>query len=1660
MTTLLRAVLLAAVLSLSACPEADTPTTTPTDEPIACSATSDCLATGQLCAGGFCSDCNVDPQCIADYGDGATCQAGVCLAGAADADATDASDTTDVAADTDAAEVSCEPGSDGCTCYSNNSCDSPLSCVDSVCVDCSAGAVGCPCSEATDCGDGATCDGSACVACTDGALGCACGAGDTCDSGFCVDGVCSLTCETGDAGCECYSNNSCNGTLDCLSGLCVDCATGALGCACDDSNPCAAGTSCNAGVCVGCTDGIFGCPCDGGSCDDGLRCNDQDTCEVCPQGDADCPCNDDGSCGDGLRCNADTLCEICPEGELDCPCAAGACDDGLRCNAANSCEICPLGELGCGCDLGVCAGGTDPTVTCDDATDTCVTCDAGTEGCPCDAGTCPGLGLECIADSCVACNRGELGCTCFDNGYCDSGVICGSDNLCAACAPGSPLCECADPDLCGENASTCVSFTADEAVGSVCTAADCTDGDVGCACLPYVPGPGEPPVGAADAPEGLCTDAANACLEGLCKPCSSDIEGCPCDAGDTCSGGLVCDTDEASCRQPLECFEVCADHQLCEAAADADPTCQEACEAGWDYNAATQSCDATVELTCTPDVEGSIAALCAGKNRGCDAGTNDASCGACLDTFVDEGGTLDICRPVVTCGDLPCAGLNLACTAETTTTDAACGTCLPGTIVSPGGPVGGYQPCQPVATCSDVPCALAGFVCIEGDDGIVSGTPVDATCTDDCQPFYVKAGDGGFGSATCTPVETCDSLGCAGLFRECTPETETADAVCGDCLFDYQIDPDGSGTCVPVPANCVPDAPGSLVDDCLLTNQVCDATDPDNPVCGACINGYAQNPDNNNACEEITSCVALGCNTLLRECVGQAPFETCGDCFEGFVDDPSGAQLCIPPLSCADGICAAGEFCIEGTATTSASCIAAQCDIDNGFVYSDFSQGCITCDKNCGDDEGETGRPWPNTAANSDTCVCETEPGFYWDSGKNRAAPCDGDGDGWVRNSARLYVESSDESWSANARCDVRTIDRFVLQNELGQRLPILICQGAEDYVRADLGSCTVPATLSLYEAEVLDDQTDLEAAQSGVPDYAAEGIGRQFVASEVNGLTRACAQGADFNGNGRSDISEWHGMEVGTLSADQYILSTFSFYMELHDSYYEPGTEKAYIGQYVIAEKSRCDLSFPMTYDTASDYWRQCTRSRDAAYDRTDDPASNPDIGLDFARWSCDSTTGSCPVPPPLTDALPVANAIPAHGACDAQLPHFDDECLSGDTSPWECVGGSIWRGMNHHSQFRCVVVDNTPSLTTPHAPVADFAPGTGAYTLNVCKVACPDGDDSCSADCTDGACTASSTAPTSAGNPNSPVITCTTESAPTAGDVGFALTNYVGDGTYQRGCISEWEPNTIAFPGEAANGTETVQVSPWRSLCPGFLDNPDSILGEALDAEFGKLVCGCARNYGGPGCSLGCSDDNVLVQSDYETKPRTGFWMCADTAASACQLTTCNGSSCSYETCDTSDIIATDPEGGVWTLDAEVNRYGIGGASVLTETGVVQTCAALGITNGGTYGDPDICGASICTEEVTFAEAEATCAGAGMRLCTLEELGNDEPRGTGCGYDASRTWSSTTCAGGYETTSGATPNLGSIPTQCTDASQALAVTRCCADSTVDAEPSGWQLH
>eukprot|EP01052_Picozoa_sp_SAG31_P033359 SAG31_NODE_3758_length_3911_cov_5.814533_1_plen_538_part_10 len=167
--------------------------------------------------------------------------------------------------------------------------------------------------------------------------------------------------------------------------------------------------------------------------------------------------------------------------------------------------------------------------------------------------------------------------------------------------------------------------------------------------------------------------------------------------------------------------------------------------------------------------------------------------------------------------------------------------------------------------------------------------------------------------------------------------------------------------------------------------------------------------------------------------------------------------------------------------------------------------------------------------------------------------------------------------------------------------------------------------------------------------------------------------------------------------------------------------------------------------------------------------------------------------------------------------------------------------------------------------------------------------------------------------------------------------------------------------------------------------------------------------------------------------------------------------------------------------------------------------SCAELGELYGGSWGNPGMGSAEVCAESNNgllnsgggnqcnggsaaggediahdgWEHAAAICTSIGSRLCTVEELQNDETRGTGCQHDREWVWSSEPCdsnvvssylvaAGASNQTPEGCDTAGACGTQCRAAVDTDAAVRCCADmagpicGTIDpdAVTSGSTIH
>jgi MYXO-CTERM domain-containing protein len=990
-----------------------------------------------------------------------------------------------------------------------------------------------------------------------------------------------------------------------------------------------------------------------------------------------------------------------------------------------------------------------------------------------------------------------------------------------------------------------------------------------------------------------CADALF-CEEELCVACPSGREGCGCFGNDTCHDGLRCEEDVCAPCPPGE--EGCA----CEGDACQSPLLctQDVCvDAGCVLG--TEDCPCTQDDACDPQLTCSDSGICAACSTdivGCPCVAED--CDGVL--VCDEGQ----CREPQTCADAACADQQL-CTPQQDGEDASCVNAC----------VEGYRWNEATSRCDFLgntncredhhasilaECGARNRRCIE-DDGARCGACLTDFLEDEQE--------------NCRLALTCADIGCDDVNRDCSAHTSETDAACTDCTAGYR---EQEGQCVPEPtANCLPDVEASILTECAERNRLCEPFEG-GAVCADCRDGYAEDPDTQECVRRL--CDDLGCADRGRACDGE-PLAECGECLPGLVasDENDVDSVCRPALDCNETECEDDEYCVERDGAD-AVCAAWPCldpndDPDYDAAYREDTDACVTCGVNC-DAPGETGRIWPFSLYQSNRCICETEDDFFVDvGGILTARPCDDDDDGWLRTAARNAIDSDDPSLAANARCALRTIDRFVLRNEIGQELDILACtegfvQRVTCEVDADCGDslcsdgycdCREAYPIELYESARNDDQQELDFADDlEVPSYAVDGQGRRPVARELNPLTKLCvSRGADFNDNGVSDIEEWHGDELADADELTERLASFTFFTELHTGFYELPQGRA-LGQWVIAERSRCDDAFPLGYGADASYWRSCTRFRNAAFDTTNGGAR---IGLDFAQWACADETGDCATNPP-TQLTP-DDAIPPHGLCDdAPLPPAD----------------GVWRGMNHHSQFRCVFVDeelpDDRDLRQQHIVIDDeltASSGTGSLQMNRCHIACPDGDESCDADCGDEGCAESSERVTD--DTDLPRLECeaVARREVSAGDVGFVAVRFdAAEPLYEGGCINEWIE--------------------WPELCPGYADEPNAVIGQGAPSNFGKLVCGCGFSFGGAECDVGCplesvhyggdcddvGDEDICDESSCyctsvvdEGAGRRGWWLCGAPAQT------------SYE--DLGDDQVAELAGPRWRLRGDVAPSGI---------------------------------------------------------------------------------------------------------------------------------------
>jgi hypothetical protein len=683
---------------------------------------------------------------------------------------------------------------------------------------------------------------------------------------------------------------------------------------------------------------------------------------------------------------------------------------------------------------------------------------------------------------------------------------------------------------------------------------------------------------------------------------------------------------------------------------------------------------------------GLLVALLAACGSGAPADPADPDPGA--DAGVDAAVDRCASEPAGTLG-CECLG-NGACGGDLRCVAGTCQPCPPGEEGC--GCTGGVL-CQGELVCSggvcvpdrcvdgalDCACREAGAEARCDPGTYCAGTGTCAACASDVVGCPCD-GDRCGGGLVCGDDSLCRlGLACADLraagqcgAHQVCQEAETAgsDARCvaEACELGYHWSAEVAG-CAP-DATCVAGAPGSIVGDCRAENRTCVELDGE---------------------------------------------DACGECLPGteLVDGDCRAQI-----DCGGAVCGADQYC-DRLAAGGPTCQAWPCPRPDQVVDT-LGLCAVTCTRSC-DFEGSTGRYWP-FADNEDSCVCETRPGYFWLKGQDsKPEACDADLDGWVRDEVRSDLITGPAPIPAlaqNMRCDIRSVDRVALQSEDGLRAEVRSCE--QGLVESG-GACDV-VPLRLLESERNDVPLQLAMA-SDAPPHGDAGS-RRLRAKELNALTKACVSSTgDFNDDGVEDIDEVQDTDLDTSGLGEAArLASFGYFVELNGSWYERDGGARH-GRLVIAERSRCDGDlFALGYDEltsydpeqASSYWRSCTRRRDPSFDADRERAGN-----DFAQWDCDARHGSCPVTPPPHPTIDASAGLDP----DDVLLRQHGLCELGGVPPAD----GIWRGMNHHSQFKCVaVIPQDPGLPRRWATPSEFD-ASGTLVMNDCRARTCDGVADC---------------------------------------------------------------------------------------------------------------------------------------------------------------------------------------------------------------------------------------------------------------------------------------------------------------------------------------------
>lgn len=1006
-----------------------------------------------------------------------------------------------------------------------------------------------------------------------------------------------------------------------------------------------------------------------------------------------------------------------------------------------------------------------------------------------------------------------------------------------------------------------------------------------------------------DTADGTVTDVVDAGGETDSGGCTAGTEGCACKGDKSCDGDLLC-KGGTSCVKAGDCPDgdlgcACKDGGC----ADGD-YCKEGklCVAEADCPAGDDGCPCKSDSTCGTDLfckEGKVCAkadACPNSAAGCPC-TAEKGCDGGLYCAAQSG----TCATKETCpkgsAGCPCdttnpCGADLACG-----TGGVCATCPFGTD---GCPCKADSSCDAGYMCATGACAPDPCYGKEGSVGCPckdGGCDKDAWCNaGSCQ--VCKADGPG---CACSDKAPCGTELTCGDDSTCKPCADNAgapgckpkpDGTCGD-----------GNTLDAVTGLCELCAPGKLGCECK-SDETCNGDFKCKVADKMCVE-----------CKEVSGCPCKGKTDCGSGYVCDSKTNSCGACEAGTAGcdcKGSGVAACVDGYTCNLGVC---ETCKPGKL----GCPLA-CNVEFPAPVKIIGKtSCSSCPGNCLG-EGETGVAVTGQTQNG-SCICETKEGYFFEATTNKAEPCDGDGDGWIRQSALDAMRSKDPVIKANARCGsvLRQMDYVALVTESGVALPIPVTS-VLDPATFKLGTLEQDGKGGLVMAEpLLFDSESLLASQvsnGGFPNLAG---GRPPHANELNPLTKSCVSAsADFNGNNIADVEEWSGHGQAKLDALSQIAIKFSYWIELHRGWYAkvpvPKTipEPAPLplgatpvdmsggatptkppmgpptGVYFIAEKSR-QLGAPAGAQTAlieptttsQGYWRQCKRQVAADYDAAVQNGLTT-IGFDFAEWSSYSK--------------------------------------------------DFGQGMTHHSQFHCAVIAANDAVLTDSEKQFKIRAQEldGKWIVNDCKY----GANTAAPLPTDATSISAPTDGKGIRNPSDPVSGGCAVAAPSTGATYWLVSRYqayLNASGYTRGCVNEC-------------------IDRVEATCPYVLNDPYAkyaCVGALNDS--GKAQCTCNNGYYGTPqtkceskCGDGiiapfdeiCDDGNTTTNDGCSDKCQCEGWSTVSTT----EKTGANGYKYKVGTCQ------CDDDG----LEAKTELIGLCGGSAV-DLGTVAKSGTAEVVTGG---------------------------------------------------------------------------------------------------------------